>query len=147
MILRFCSQPFKIEDLHESIHLCNNAIQVPVKTSSSCSIDETMSFLRFDGSKKRLISWYDPNYLSSNFVDQIQERRALLLPSGRQHVGQRHIHHVRPPLFPLQPYSYKQACLTIVDRALLCSCNVFFQVSPRHWTSPSLVSNHLSGWW
>ena len=49
------------------------------------------------------------------------------MPSGRQHVGQRHIHHVRPPLFPLQPYSYKQTCLTIVDRALLCSCNVFFR--------------------
>ena len=31
---RFCSQPFKIDDFHESIHLCNNAIQQKYKADT-----------------------------------------------------------------------------------------------------------------
>ena len=34
---RFCSQPFKIDDFHESIHLCNNAIQQKYKNAERSS--------------------------------------------------------------------------------------------------------------
>ena len=34
---RFCSQPFKIDDFHESIHLCNNAIQARYKNGERSS--------------------------------------------------------------------------------------------------------------
>lgn len=32
--LRFCTQNFQLADLHESIHLCNNAIQCKYKNST-----------------------------------------------------------------------------------------------------------------
>ena len=34
---RFCSQPYKVEDFHESIHLCNNAIQQKYKNGERSS--------------------------------------------------------------------------------------------------------------
>ena len=36
-MFRFCSQPFKIDDFHESIHLCNNAIQTKYKNGDRSS--------------------------------------------------------------------------------------------------------------
>ena len=36
-MFRFCSQPFKIDDFHESIHLCNNAIQTKYKNGERSS--------------------------------------------------------------------------------------------------------------
>ena len=36
-VFRFCSQPFKIDDFHESIHLCNNAIQTKYKNGDRSS--------------------------------------------------------------------------------------------------------------
>jgi tubulin monoglycylase TTLL3/8 len=43
--IRFCTKPFVLEDFHESIHLCNNAIQCRYKnaeTRDSALPDENM---------------------------------------------------------------------------------------------------------
>ena len=37
LAFRFCSQPYKVEDFHESIHLCNNAIQQKYKNGERSS--------------------------------------------------------------------------------------------------------------
>ena len=61
-VFRFCSQPFKIDDFHESIHLCNNAIQTKYKNGERSSNlpeenmwdnDTFINYLRQVGERER----------------------------------------------------------------------------------------------